>query len=127
MNFAQTNSPSNCLFMNSRILKINDQISLNTCLFTHKALNSKLPSCFDDWFVFSRDSHHYHTRHSNLGTLCLNNVNSRFYGKNSPQNACIKVWNFLQDKLSTKPLSSMNYIEMKRVLTKFFLQSYSDT
>ena len=125
MNFAQRNSPSNHLFFENRILKINDQINLNACLFTHAAVNFNLPPVFNDWFGFSRDSHSYHTRYSQLGSLCLNHYNTHQYGKYSPQNSCIKVWNFLQENVPSTSFETMFPRELKKTLTCHHIQSYT--
>ena len=86
----------NPLYINNKILKLQDFIRLQNCLFVHDYLNNVLPACFDDYyFKLNYLYFNVQTRNSNLGCLfspsknttkvstltgCLANFSSQFQG-----------------------------------------------
>ena len=60
----------NPLYINNKILKLQDFIRLQNCLFVHDYLNNVLPACFDDYyFKLNYLYFNVQTRNSNLGCL----------------------------------------------------------
>jgi len=49
MNFAPRDSPSNPLFHDSKILKLQDLVKIESCMFVNKTLNNLQP-VFNGWF-----------------------------------------------------------------------------
>ena len=47
------------LFSESNIINLPDKVSIENCLFVSKSLNNQLPEIFNNWFVFSSDTHRY--------------------------------------------------------------------
>ena len=57
------------LFSESNIIKFPDKISIENCLFMSKSLNNHLPEIFNNWFIFSSDTHRYKTSCFEKGML----------------------------------------------------------
>ena len=57
MNYQPQNSHNSPL----AVLKFKDKINLENILFISKSINNLLPSLFNNWFVFSSDTHKYNT------------------------------------------------------------------
>ena len=51
---------SSSLFSESN-KKLPDKICIENCLFVSKSLNNQLPEIFDNWFIFSSDTHRHQT------------------------------------------------------------------
>ena len=54
---------------------------VENCLFVSKSLNNQLPEIFNNWFVFSFDTHRYETSFSVKGMLKVNSFNTKSHGK----------------------------------------------
>ena len=61
MNYQPQNSHTSPLFRKAAVLKFKDKINLENILFISKSINNLLPSLFNNWFVFSSDTHKYNT------------------------------------------------------------------
>ena len=57
ISFSEFHAPPDPLFKLNRVLKIQDLVSLQNCLFVHDFLNGKLPTCFNDYFTLVTDVH----------------------------------------------------------------------
>ena len=57
------------LFSESNIIKLPEKISAENCLFVCRSLNNQLPEIFNNWFVFSSDTHRHETPCSEKGML----------------------------------------------------------
>ena len=57
MNYQPQNSHNSPL----AVLKFKDKINLENILFISKSINNLSPSLFNNWFVFSSDTHKYNT------------------------------------------------------------------
>ena len=61
MSFAIKDAHTNPLFKNLEIIKLQDIITSNNVIFTHKTLNGNSPSYFNDYFQKSKPNHNYNT------------------------------------------------------------------
>lgn len=59
--FSKYNAHTNPLFNDMKILKLNDLIAVENCLFLSKCLNKTLPDIFDNFFTLSTETHSYNT------------------------------------------------------------------
>ena len=59
------------------------KINLENILFISKSINNLLPSLFNNWFVFSSDTHKYNTSWSSDDKLQKYSYRTNTYGKNS--------------------------------------------
>ena len=69
--FADFDAHSDPLFKELKVLKIQDFVKLQNCLFVHDFLNNKLPVCFDNYFETLSDVHAKTTKASDLGCLFI--------------------------------------------------------
>ena len=94
ISFADFHSNADPIYKTLNILKLNDFISMQNCLFVYDDLNENLPSCFDNYFKSIHEVHTLGTRASNLGCLFTTQINTTKYGLNSITRKCIDSWNF---------------------------------
>ena len=87
------------LFSAPNITKLPDKISTENCLFVSKSLNNQLPEIFNNWFVFSSDTHRYETSCSEKGMLIVKSFNTKSHGKEAIIYTAINTWNGLQKQL----------------------------
>ena len=85
--------PSDPLYANHKILKLQNIITLNNCLFIDDQLCDNLPNAFSNYFKLLKNQQMYNTRGSNHFTLNVPRVNTETYGSNSIRNKAIKDWN----------------------------------
>ena len=69
MNFQPRNSHASPLLRKTSVLKFKDKINLENILFISKSINNLLPFLFNNWFVFSSDTHKYNTSWSSSDKL----------------------------------------------------------
>ena len=84
------------LLSESYIIKSPDKILIENCLFAGKSLNNQLLDIFNNWFVFSSDTHRYETSCFEKGMLKLKSFNSKPYDKEAVIYSAINKWNILQ-------------------------------
>ena len=84
INFEEWHADSNSIYIDNKILKLQDIVRLQNCLFIHDYLNNSLPKCFNDYY-FKLNSIYINlqTRNSNLGCLFSLSKNTTQYGLNS--------------------------------------------
>ena len=80
INFKFKNDPSNPLYKSVKILKLNDAILFNNCMFVLKTIHNDQPSTFSNFFKVSHNEHNYNTRGANV---IKPNVKTTTYGLNS--------------------------------------------
>ena len=86
MNYQPRNSHTSPLFRKAAVLKFKDKINLENILFISKSINNLLPSLFNNWFVFSSDTHRgksSDTSWSSNDKLQKYSYRTNTYGKNS--------------------------------------------
>ena len=69
MNYQSRNFYTSPLFRIAAVLKFKDKINLENILFVSKSINNLLPSLFNNWLVFSCDTHKYNTSWSSNDKL----------------------------------------------------------
>ena len=99
MNYQPRNSHTSLLFRKAAVLKFKDKINLENILFVSKSINNLLLSLFNNWFVFSSDTHKYNTSWSSNDKLQKYSYRTNTYGKNSIIISAIESWNNSQNNL----------------------------
>ena len=99
MNYQPQNSHTSLLFRKAAVSKFKDKINLKNILFISKSINNILPSLFNNWFVFSSDTHKYNTSWSSNDKLQKYSYRTNTYGKNSIIISAIESWNNSQNNL----------------------------
>ena len=121
--FADFEAHSDPLFNELNILKIQDLIKLQNCLFVHDFLHKKLPVCFDNYFETISDIHSKCTINSTLGCLFIPHFNTTKHGLKSFTHKCIDNWNFFSTFFK-KNLKDISRFELKKTISEYFICSY---
>ena len=115
---------SSFLFSASNIIKLPDKISIENCFFVGKSLNNQLPEIFNNWFVFSSDTHRYETSCSEKGMLKVKSFNTKSHGKEAIICSAITTWNSLQKQLKHFLLHNLTTFQLKIFLKLHYLKTY---
>ena len=105
------------------VLKLNDLIALQNCLFVQDFLNKKLPICFNSYFKLLRDIHSINTKSSELGCIHIPYYKTTKYGLNSITRKCIDSWNCFTNVFSCN-LSKLTRSTLKHKISNYFIESY---
>ena len=122
--FSDFRVSSNPLYAVSKILKLEDQIILQNCLFVHDTLTGTAPICFENYFNRSKEVHSISTRSATLGCIFVSHSATVSYGLNSITNQCISNWNNLSKKLDLD-LFSLSRTKLKTTLKRHFIELYN--
>ena len=99
MNDQLRNSHTSPLLRKAAVLKFKDKINLENISFISKSINNLSHSLFNNWFVFSSDTHKYNTSWSSNDKLQKYSYRTNTYGKNSIIISAIESWNNSQNNL----------------------------
>lgn len=129
--FSDSNAPSDPIFKELNILKLEDLIMSNNILFVHKTLNNNSPSHFKNFFQLHTPIHDYNTVNNPnsaysipSGSVELINIEAGTF-----KHKCAQDWNEILKKLST-PSSRTNWLidtsfsSLKRITKAHFLSAY---
>ena len=125
IDFADYRADVNPIYASKSILKLEDNIKMQNCLFVYDFLNKNLPECFDNYFqrleeIYTED---ITTINSELGCLYTPFVATTKYGLQSITRQCIKSWNFFTKELNTD-LSKLSRSLLKNRITSHFIALY---
>ena len=128
--FSDFRAHTNLLFKGNKILKFNDQVTLENCLFVYDFLKTTLPRCFNNYFQALKEVYppSIITRNSNSNCLFIPPTNTTKYGLNSIKRNAINAWNmftniFTVNNESTN-LLQFSRTELKKKIILYFLNSY---
>ena len=88
--FKHRTESSDPLYANHKILKLQNIITLNNCLFIYDQLCDNLPNAFSNYFKVLKNQHRHNTTSSNCFTLNVPRLNTETYGSNSIKIKAIK-------------------------------------
>ena len=114
----------NPLYINAKILKLEDYISLMNCLFAFDQTNDNLPLTFHNFFQQQNDTHHYCTRGSAQGQLVPPQVRTTKYGSNSIKSKSVLIWNQLKIKLKAN-INEITRPKLYQTIKQYYLNSYA--
>ena len=124
INFKDRNASANPIYISDNIIKLQDFVKLQDCLFVYDYLNDSLPACFEDlYFKLNYLYFNVQTRNSNLGCLFAPSKNTTRYGLNSITQKSIYAWNFFTKETKTD-LTSLSRHNLKIKLTQHILNKY---
>ena len=121
INFSDFRAEADPLYKDNKILKLDDYIKMQNCLFVHDFLHKNLPECFDDYFqkldeVYTEETN---TINSELGCLYTPFKSTERYGICSITRKCIDSWNFFTKELKTD-LSTLSRPVLKNTINKYY-------
>ena len=82
ISFSNFSTDSNHMYVYHRIIKLNDLVTMQNCLFVHDSLKRILPKCFEGYFKPLKYLHN-NTRSSKMGSLFVPRYFSTQYGLKS--------------------------------------------
>ena len=123
ISFSDFSADCNPLYASLNIIKLEDQIVLQNCLFVHDALSNVSPICFQEYFKHTREIHSANTKSARLGCLFVTHSGTVRYGLNSITNKCISNWNDITKKFNIDLFTLKRY-RLKYNLKLYFGQSY---
>ena len=95
INFKSYRTPTNPLYFSSKVVKLEDYISILNYLFAHNHFISNLPSSFNNFFSLVKSTHRYNTRSASNNKLKVPATKTVKYGSLSIKVLSIKTWNNL--------------------------------
>ena len=125
MSFEWKNAHSNTLFLRHEIIKLPDKIIMENCLFINKSINFNSLQ-FSIIFTFTSDSKNHETSRSSKGFLKVKALKAKAYGKEAMIDNAILSWNNIQKIISSGVLCDLLYSNLKSLLVKHFLKTYSN-
>ena len=99
ISFSDFSADCNPLYASLNIIKLEDQIVFQNCLFVHDALSNVSPICFQEYFKHTREIHSSNTKSARLGCPFVTHSGTVRYGLNSITNKCISNWNDITKKI----------------------------
>ena len=93
ISFADFRDDCNPLFINLKIIKLDNLIFVQNCLFVHDTLKKVSPLCFHGYFTQTKHIHSFNTIGADFGCLHVAPSNTVRYGLNSIICKCISNWN----------------------------------
>ena len=131
ISWSHSQSPSNPLFKEWKILKLTDMVKMNNLLFVHDVLNNRAPDYFNGYFHVNERNHSYDTinnptsRHSvPTGSLKLPNTQNQ-EGIKTVKYSFAHTWNDFIKEIARStansaaiPLKSMSRHSFKSLITK---------
>ena len=124
LNFTTFNAHTTVLFKEWNILKFDDVISIESCLFINNCFNKKSFFLFSQDFSLVSNTHEHNTRSSSKGLLFVPSYNSLKFGRKSIINSATLIWNHLQGKFSENDFLSMTPNSLKAFLSELFIDNY---
>ena len=121
--FADFRDEAGPLYKNNKILKLDDQVTTQNCIFVLDYFKKNLPQCFNTYFTKINDVHNIQTISSGLGCLYLPHFASTKYGINSITRKCIVDWNHFTRYFNTD-LTYYTRSKLKERLSSYFLNKY---
>ena len=124
--FSDFRTNSSPLFKGNGILKLEDRVTLENCLFVYDFLKNTLPHCFKNYFKTLKETYRSNvsTRNSKSGCLYLPSVKSTKYGLNSIKIKSINAWNLFSNILKEGDLLQLTRTDLKKRIIAYFLNSY---
>ena len=123
--FSDFRAHTSTLFKDTKILKFQDRVTLENCLFVYDFFKNKLPRCFNNYFKTLKETYRSNvcTRNSKSGCLVLTSAKSTKYGLHSFKRMAINTWNTFT-KVFRDDLLQLSRTELKKRIITYFLNSY---
>ena len=122
--FSDLGVDSTPIFRDLKVLKLEDHIILQNCLFVHDALHHVSPQCFHDIFHYTNEVHSLHTRSISHDRLFVKPSSTVRYGINSITSKCVSNWNHISSTLNIS-LYALSRPKLKQVIRDHLLGFYN--
>ena len=131
MIFANNDLPTDNLFKELGILKLDDLIKTNNIIFTHKTLNNNSPSHFKNFYQLYTPSHDYPTINNPNSTYSIPSGSIKLLDHEAGtfKRKCAEDWNDILKKVTTPTsqdnwLLDLNVLRLKTITKTYILNTY---
>ena len=124
INFAQFIDSRNPLYKNSKILKFEDHIKVQNCLFIHDCIKGNIPPVLSENIKPTFNVHSYNTRAADQYHISLPKIRTEVYGIKSVSYNSTHVWNILAKQFAVHDLPNKSRLYCKKLITKHYLENY---
>ena len=125
ISFKKSEDQCEPLYVNLKIIKFFNSVTIFNCLFVAEHINKELPDAFCNSFLYFRALHDHNTRGARNKLINIPQSKSNNYGGHSIISTVIKDWNNIQTKINFSfDESLINQKKLKSELIKYFLNSY---
>ena len=114
INFLPKGTPINNTYENSKILKLQDYISLQNALLVKDCFDEQLPKALINYFNKTNTQHEHWTRSASRNCVFVPNICTDTYCKNSVKYQSTQIWNELQCNLN------LDLLDQSRPKAKIF-------
>ncbi|MCH2406071.1 MAG: reverse transcriptase family protein, partial [Nitrosopumilus sp.] len=122
--FEDFHANSNPIYKANKILKLEDHIELQNCLFVYDSIKNTLPACFQSYFLKVNEIHSINTISSELGCLFTPYLSTTRYGLHSITRKCVDSWNYFT-RLFNIELKNLSRKALKDKLHTHYIDNYS--
>ena len=124
MKFEHPRSPSNVLYNECKILKLDDSIKLSNYLFAHDNFKNNLPSVLCNSMYLVANIHSLGTRNILQASFITPNTRTIVYGSNSIKSRSVDIWNSLNKLYHLKELYNQKRNFCKGFIKNRFIEGY---
>ena len=122
INFMPPRESANPLFFDSKIMKFDDVVKSQTCLFAYSFSHRNLPTALNSLFTPIMEIHDHKTKFAEV-KLHLNRTNTVKYGSNSIQSKVVSTWNEVLNLVEEHPLLTSKK-KFKEILEDLLIKTY---
>ena len=112
------------IYKELKILKFDDLLYVQNCIFMKRVETGLLPERFTQQFHYRKTLHNHNTRASSKGLLEIPSTETHKYGKLATTYRCIKDWNKFISLYTQKELNSLSYSEIRHFLGEKIISNY---
>ena len=124
MTFSHVHASSKPIYAQLKILRLEDHVFVQNCMFVYDALTNSSPECFSDYFTASHTIHNFGTRSATHNFIFVKHSSTTRYGIHSITSHCVSNWNHAT-KILKQDLLLLTRQKLFNILKQHFLQSYS--
>ena len=124
INFKPPRESANKLYLDTSIIKLEDQIKVSNCLIGFGYQNKMLPSSFNEFLTPVHLTHEHDTKSKNL-KFKVNRTKTISWGSNSIKSKTISTWNRIIDKINVN-IYNVSKSTFKKKLADHFSQKYKE-
>ena len=126
INFKPRRTSATPLFGICKILKLRDNISLQSFLLAYDSINCQLPSSLNKLFTFVDVDRDHNTRTETLYQLIRPRTRTILYGSNSIKSKSLDIWNYCNLHYKEKNLYAKSKSICKNFVTKVLINRYEE-
>ena len=126
INFKPRRTSATPLFGICKILKLRDNIGLQSFLLAYDSINCQLPSSLNKLFTFVDVDRAQNTRTETLSQLNRQRTRTFLYGSNSIKSKSLDIWNYFNLHYKEKNLYTKSRSICKNFVTKVLINRYEE-